>query len=317
MPGDGERLPLSVAIVCKDNVGTLPRTLEGVKGLAAEIVTVDSGSTDGTLELLAAAGARVICSPWLGHVRTKQMALGECSQPWVLCLDSDESPDAELQDAIRQAVSRGGAVDGPAGYELRRVTWYRERPLRFAWQPEWRLRLVRRGAAAWGGIDPHDQLRLIDGSGDSPPSHRDTEVAQRGGEGSEGNGSGIGDALPHGGVSLGRLAGTLRHDSFETFRAHLSKQLAYSRLSAEGLHARGARTNAMRMALAPAGALLKQLVLKQAWRDGVPGWLAAGTTAAGALMKHMILLELEHAARDGAGPKHAPRTGETGSAGGA
>src|SRR5690606_18481587 len=85
---DAATLPLSVAIVCRNNERTIGRTLESVRGMAAEIVAVDSGSTDGTIDLLEQAGARVIRSEWLGHVKTKQMALEACSQEWVLCLDS-------------------------------------------------------------------------------------------------------------------------------------------------------------------------------------------------------------------------------------
>ena len=84
---------LSVSIVCKDNASTIGRTLESVKGLvgaAGEIVAVDSGSTDGTIAMLEAAGARVVRSAWMGHVKTKQFALEQCAREWVLCLDSDE-----------------------------------------------------------------------------------------------------------------------------------------------------------------------------------------------------------------------------------
>jgi len=251
-------LPLSIAIVCKNSAATIGRTLDSVRGLASEILAVDSGSTDATLDLLAAAGARVIHSPWLGHVRTKQLALDACTHPWILSLDSDESPQPDLVASIRHALP--AATPDLHGFSLNRAVWYRDRPLRFAWQPEWRLRLVRRGSARWGGLDPHDALALTTGRS-------------------------------------ARLPGTLRHDSFPTFRDHLAKQLAYAHLSAEGMLREGRRPSLLRLALSPTGAMLKQLVLKQAWRDGYPGWLAAGTTAAGALMKHIILLELhlEHA----------------------
>ncbi len=251
--------PLSVAIVCKNSESVIAASLASVAGLAGEIVAIDSGSTDGTLAMLDAAGARVIHSAWLGHVRTKQLALEAATRPWVLCLDSDESLLPELAASLRSVIDRPGG-EGPDGYELNRVVWYRGRPLRYAWQPEWRLRLVRRGRARWGGTDPHDKLSLT-GPGARPS----------------------------------RLTGTLRHDSFATFREHLGKQLVYSRLSAEGMLAEGRRTTPLRMALSPLGAMAKQLIGKQAWRDGYAGWLAAGTAGAGTLMKHMMLLEMQHA----------------------
>ena len=102
--------PLSLAIVCKNNEPTIGRVLESVRGLATEIVAIDSGSTDGTIALLEAAGARVIRAEWRGHVATKQMALEACSHPWVLCLDSDEPVMPELAASIRAALAK----DDPA-----------------------------------------------------------------------------------------------------------------------------------------------------------------------------------------------------------
>ena len=258
--------PLSVAIVCKNNQSTIGAVLASVRELVrasgGEIVAIDSGSTDQTLPLLHAAGARVISSPWLGHVRTKQLALESARCPWVLMLDSDEPVRPDLALSIRTLLVQDPPRVG--GCRVNRQVWYRGRPLRFAWQPEWRLRLVRAGCARWGGIDPHDKLELTP------------------------------EALSRGLTTLD-LAGTLRHDSFESFAEHLARQAGYARLSAQGLHARGARGSRFRLLTAGPGAFLKQLLLKQAWRDGIPGWLAAATAGAGALMKHAILLELSRA----------------------
>jgi len=255
-------LPLSVAIVCKNNASTIGRTLDSVNGLAAEIVAIDSGSTDDTIAMLERAGARVIRSAWLGHVRTKQMALEHCTQPWVLCLDSDESVEPELSREIERVIGADGAggpgADRIDGYEVNRKIFYAGRFLNHTYQPEWRLRLVRKGAAAWGGLDPHDKLSLTSGEG-----------AGR----------------------VGRLRGDLRHDSWTTIAEHLAKQVGHARVSAESLLREGRRTNGARLVVSTVGALFKQIVLRSAWRDGWRGLAAAGSAAAGTLMKHVILLE--------------------------
>lgn len=250
-------LPLSVAIVCKNNASTIGRTLDSIKGLAAEIVAIDSGSTDDTIAMLERAGARVVRSAWLGHVKTKQFALEQCTQPWVLCLDSDESVEPELAREIEAALSR----DDPSirGYEVNRKIFYAGKFLNHTYQPEWRLRLVRKGAAAWGGLDPHDKLSL---------------TATGGARG-----------------RVERLRGDLRHDSWTTIAEHLSKQVGHARVSAESLFNEGRRTNGGRLVVSTVGALFKQVVLRSAWRDGWRGWAAAGSAAAGTLMKHVILLE--------------------------
>lgn len=247
-------LPLSVAIVCKNSEATIARTLESVAGLATEIVAIDSGSTDGTLALLERHGARITRTHWRGHVATKQLALDACTQPWVLSLDSDESLTEPLRRSIEQEVPDAGP--GVAGFIVNRKVFYRDRPLNFAWQPEPRLRLVRRGSAAWTGMDPHDRLNLLPGG---------TTV---------------------------KLAGDLRHDSIGTFSEFLAKQAAHSRTMAQSMYSTGKRGSIWKLLTSPPGALLKQLILKQAWRDGRPGWLAAASTAAAALMKHACLIEL-------------------------
>jgi hypothetical protein len=60
---------------------------------------------------------------------------------------------------------------------------------------------------------------------------------------------------------------------------------------AESLHRSGKRGSVWSLMLSPAAAFLKQMVVKRAFMDGVPGWLAAASSAAGALMKHAMLLE--------------------------
>ncbi|MDX2146454.1 MAG: glycosyltransferase family 2 protein [Planctomycetota bacterium] len=278
---------LSIAIICKNNQTTIGRTLEASGSLAAavhrqhqsaransdrgvheliEIVAVDSGSTDGTLALLESAGARIIRTDWRGYVGTKQFALEACRGDWILSLDSDESPEPELIETIAALVIAGQASED--AFEINRKIWYAGAFLEHAWQPEWRLRLVRRGVARWTGIDPHDKL----------------EVQRHYKEG--------------GAPSVSRLprSAAIRHDCLESPWAFLGRQVSHSRLFAQGLFDAGKRTSPLRLATSPAGAFLKQLLLKRAWRDGWRGWVASACHAAASGMKHACLLHIQHTA---------------------
>lgn len=270
--GAGEgRLDLSVAIVCKSNEATIGRTLESVRGLASEIVALDSGSTDRTIEMLEAAGARVVRVDWEGYRRTKQRAAEECRCRWVMSVDSDESVEPDLAAGLRAALSRDEPSVG--GYAVNRKVWYAGRFLDHAWQPEWRVRVARRelfagGGARIGGTEPHDEL-IVDGA------------------------------------RVERIAGTLRHDTIASMSAFLSGQVRLATVGAQAGHALGRRGSVWKVMWSPPGAFLKQVVLRSAWRDGWRGWAAAGATACQSLMKHLVLLE--ETGRAGEPPE--PRSG--------
>jgi len=197
-------LPISVAIVCKNSERTIERTLSSVRELSVEIVAVDSGSTDATIDILGRYGATVIERPWEGYARTKQFAMEQCSQPWVLCLDSDESLEPRLRESIAAALRRDDPRVG--GFQMNRKIWWRGAWLHHAWQPEWRLLLVRRDSAKWVGPEPHPRLELADP-----------------------------------GLRIERLAGDLRHESFASMGEYLRKNIAHSETAAWQLFEQGAR----------------------------------------------------------------------------
>lgn len=237
-----------------NNARTLPRVLDSIQGLAREVIALDSGSSDGTLDLLAGRGVTVVHQPWLGFVAQKQAALDRCTMPWALHLDSDESLEPALATSIRAALERDDQTI--AGYELNRKVWYAGAFLHHAWQPEWRLRLVRKGRARWAGYDPHDTMELI------APGR------------------------------LARLEGDLRHDSMsEGVARFLAKQAAHAATAAATLHARGRRGSIARLVFSPMGEFAKQIIARGAWRDGWRGWVAASASSAAVAMKHAALIE--------------------------
>src|ERR1700716_2355641 len=94
------RSTLSVAIITLNEADNLARTLASVR-FADEIVVVDSGSTDRTVEIARSFGAKVFSEDWKGFALQKNFAIDECSGTWVLSLDADEELTEELQTEIR------------------------------------------------------------------------------------------------------------------------------------------------------------------------------------------------------------------------
>ena len=153
-------LPVSVSIVACNEEHNLPRCLASVASLAAEIVVMDSGSTDGTLRIASDAGARVVHQTWLGYRDQKNAALTHCTQPWVLALDADEELSPALRSEI-EAFFRDGRDRHHHGASFPRKVWFLGRWITHGdWYPDRKLRLVRREGARWAGSPEHDFLEV-------------------------------------------------------------------------------------------------------------------------------------------------------------
>jgi glycosyltransferase involved in cell wall biosynthesis len=134
---------LSVYLITKNEGAHLAEVLASCAG-ADEIVVVDSGSTDRTIEIAHAAGARVIHQDWLGFARQKDFALRQCSHEWVLNLDGDEILSAGAMPLIRQAIERGSAV----GYRIARDDEFMGESMAASHCRPF-LRVYRRDQAVW------------------------------------------------------------------------------------------------------------------------------------------------------------------------
>jgi glycosyltransferase involved in cell wall biosynthesis len=149
---------LSVAIITLNEADRIPRLLASVVA-ADEIVVVDSGSSDDTVNLCDAAGARVIHHPWTGYPAQKQFAMENCRGEWILNLDADEIVSEESAQEILNAV-KAAELD-VNGFSMPRLSRYLDRWIRHGgWYPDRKVRLVRRGRAHWVGHGLHEKLQV-------------------------------------------------------------------------------------------------------------------------------------------------------------
>ncbi len=148
---------LSVLIRTKNEEDNIQRAINSVRDIADEIVVVDSGSTDNTVELAKALGAKVYFKEWEGYSKQLNYGIGLCQGYWVLVLDADEELSQELRESIRKEL-KNPTCDG---YMVNRRTYYLGRFLNHAWYPEWRLRLFKKNLIKIEG-EVHEEY-ILDG----------------------------------------------------------------------------------------------------------------------------------------------------------
>lgn len=234
-------LPLSLSLIACNEEANLRRCLQSAAGLAREIVVVDSGSKDRTLDIAREFGARIQHQDWLGHRDQKNVALQLCSQPWVLALDCDE----ELSDTLRAsliAFFAEGDDQRFTGAEMARKVYFLGRWITHGdWYPDRKIRLFRRDAGRWGGSPEHDRVELNQGA-------------------------------------VKRLAGDLHHYSFRDMRHYISKINGFADVFLERQKEAGESWSLPATLFRPWWRFFRAYVLRRGFLDGFPGlWIAVAT----------------------------------------
>jgi glycosyltransferase involved in cell wall biosynthesis len=248
--------PLSATLITCNEERNIAGALDRLR-FASEIVVVDSGSTDATVEICRRYTDRVFHRDWTGFVDQKNFATARASHDWVLSLDADERPSAALESEIAALRARG--FDRP-GYRIPRITFFMGRWIRHGdWYPDYQLRLFDRRRGAWQGGRVHESVRV--------------------------------EGEP------GRLSGPIEHFTYHSLSDYLKRLDLYSGLAAADYRARGRRASVLRLAGNPPIAFLKNYVLKLGILDGVPGLMVAAMAAVSVYFKYAKLYELERRER--------------------
>ena len=240
---------LSVILITKNEAANIEACLRSV-AFADEIVVVDSGSTDDTVQLARQLGARVEVTPdWPGFGPQKNRALALASHPWVLSLDADERVTPALRAEIEAVVQ--GQGDTPA-WEIPRLTEFCGQWIRHCgWTPDHVLRLFRRGTARFSDDLVHERV-LASGA-------------------------------------VGRLRQSLLHYSYPTPAHYWRKLEQYSQAWAQQRHAAGQRTSMARAAAAGLVAFVRSYVFRLGVLDGAMGFAVCTMQAQAAFGKYFAL----------------------------
>ena len=260
------RVKLSIALITFNEEANLPRTLQSVIPLVrdghGEIIVVDSGSTDRTVEIARAYGATVFIEPWKGFAAQKNSAIQKSSGNWVLQLDADEALEPGLAEEIETALN-GQSANPPA------TTDKASRPLEEPTKSDVGERGAPEIVGFWiprknfflgrwikhGGFYPDPKLRLMRrGAGEFEEYGAHPTVKVRG--------------------RTARLQRALIHNAYPTLRGYLDHMNSYSSSGAEVAFARGHRSfNLLNIVLRPKLTFLYNYIFRLGFLDGREGFL--------------------------------------------
>ena len=245
-------MTLSVIIITRNNEATLRRCLESV-AWAGEIVVVDSGSTDRTVEIAREFTANVHQTPdFPGHGPQKNRALDRATGDWVFSLDSDEWVTPELRAGLEAAMASPG--DKAAFFMPRRSSFCGRFMRHSGWWPDHVTRLWRRGAARFSEDHTHDRV-IVDGK-------------------------------------LGRLRQPVMHEAVTDLEQMLVKINLYSSSSAAMFRKEGRRASLATALLHGGWAFVRTYFLRLGFLDGREGFMLAVINAENSYYRYAKLMLL-------------------------
>jgi len=254
---------LSVVIITHNEETNLARTLKSVQPLVSdckgEIIVVDSGSTDRTVEIAKSFGAKVFVEGWKGFAAQKNSAIDKAEGEYILSLDADEEVSSALAGEIEWAVRFRPAVhkiaqktpDGQLvpiyinGFWMPRQNYFLGRWIRHGgFWPDRKLRLFRRGTGRCKNSAVHETLEVEE--------YRKSGIT----------------------VSSGQLRGALIHHSYPTLSDYIEHMNRYSSLGAEMVIAKSkVRFSISNIVLRPLATFIYNYLFRLGFLDGREGFL--------------------------------------------
>ena len=238
----------SVVLITHNEEANLAATLQSIALLTrdgrGEIIVVDSGSTDRTLEIAQSFGARVFSEKWKGFAAQKNSAIEKAGGEWILSLDADEELSPQLAEGIRQVLAKGSASPEFAAYWLPRQNYFLGRWIRHGgFWPDAKLRFFRRGTAQFKDTPVHETLAVQEPA------------------------SGLAGAC-------GQLPGYLIHRSYPTLSDYIEHMNRYSSLGAEIAAGKGHRRSSLiDIVVRPVATFIYNYFFRLGFLDGMEGLL--------------------------------------------
>ncbi|HEY7389569.1 MAG TPA: glycosyltransferase family 2 protein [Bryobacteraceae bacterium] len=227
-------MKITATIITLDEERNIQRAIESLR-CSDEILIVDSGSVDRTVELAQNLGARVIEAGWPGYAAQKNWAAEQATHDWILSLDADEALSEALEAEIWNLKKKGAHADA---YTMPRLAKYLGRWIfHSGWYPDRKIRLYNRRKARWVGSFVHESVQ-VDGK-------------------------------------IGHLDANILHFTCESLSEHMKTLERYTTLAAQELAASKAPIAWWQMLFDPPWTFIRTYFLKLGFLDGLEGLIIA------------------------------------------
>jgi glycosyltransferase involved in cell wall biosynthesis len=238
-------MKITATIITVNEERNIARAVESLR-CCDEILILDSGSTDRTVELAGKLGARVIEAGWRGFAGQKNWAAEQAANDWILSLDADEALSESLEAEILALKKAGPRFDG---YTMPRMANYLGRwILHSGWYPDRKVRLYLRSKAKWVGDYVHESVH-VDGK-------------------------------------VGHLESNILHFTCESLSEHVKTMDRYTTLAAQELVARKETVPLGRLLFHPLGTFVKSYFIQRGFQDGLEGLIIAYMAAFYTFLKY-------------------------------
>jgi len=238
-------MKITATIIALNEERKIARAIESLR-CCDEILVLDAGSVDRTIELAEKLGAHVIDRPWKGYAEQKNRAGEEAANDWILSIDADEALSEALEGEIWNLKKNGPRYDA---YTMPRLAQYLGRwILHSGWYPDRKIRLYDRRKARWVGDFVHESVE-VDGR-------------------------------------VGHLESNLLHFTCDSLSEHLKTMDRYTTLAAEELVSRKGRVRLHNLILDPAWTFFRTYLVQRGFLDGVEGLTIAYMAALYAFLKY-------------------------------
>ncbi|MGB6129642.1 MAG: glycosyltransferase family 2 protein [Psychrilyobacter sp.] len=246
-------MKLSIGIITYNEERILGKTLDAVRGLADEIIIVDSSSSDATIEIAKSKGAKVYTEEWKGFGPQKNSVIEKCKGEWILLIDADEVISKELKEAIKNIINGKNKYEV---YDINRCSVCFGKELKYGgWSNQYATRLWKKSS-----------VRVSDNL-----VHEEFETKS----------------------TKGKIKEKIYHHTYLTLSDYITRFDRYTTLGAEEYVKRGKKSSFFNIVINPFFKFIRMYIFRLGFLDGIEGLIIALFSGMYTMTKYFKLREME------------------------